>query len=391
MSNYEVSPQDVFASAEKYGMKNVLDLNFAKLRFADTKGNLTHYLPVLFRRVDGKTLKLNFDAHFLLASSAELGKFASETTKYLTMSLRRVTAEELANSDYGPKTMKSAEEQAVENQRSAARIEKFVKLNNDACRALDIIEESYVALCEKVKGMTKAELKFSILKSSQWKNGSQVPVITFKQSSYKDKETDEDVKMEVPITRVRLDFDLSSRLIGSRQWDAKAAGKNGKAGAYVMKPCVFDLKKSKKAGGGKSVEAKVLENGKSMPLTCENAKTFITKLSLVKGVLALGELTSSGQGLSISWTFQMMHVLHHKPLSGNNLITADEVNELCEGLSDTDEEIEEVPPARANTPELPKTLTQDLSGSELGSDEEYEEEELSADNDDVYVPEDITV
>ncbi|MGL5935426.1 MAG: hypothetical protein ACRCZI_07360 [Cetobacterium sp.] len=309
--NYKtVTVQDVFDSAAKYGDDKVL--SWSPDEYNDNHENGRQYdctwipFDFVFANGDKTVFKLTFEK-VMAISKAKLPKMAANA-KALQLSFSPISNEEIMQYGLKPKEKSSPEKQAIEDEKIAKLASEVEKNTNDFIKALEIINKSFVAICDEIKSLTG--LGFSIKKNSAFKDAKYIPVSSLCQTHMKDPENrDTLIKLERPIYRIKLKFDVKTELIGIDTWVNKEK---------TFSPNVYDIRKAKRVvhpdGKVDTVPAPVATvkiDGKRKPLDKDTAGEFITHHSIHYGDIKFREIIVSTQGFSIDNYFEVLKVLRN--------------------------------------------------------------------------------
>jgi hypothetical protein len=332
-----ITLDDVISSAKKYGENKVLTHDLKKVRDLKTLNPKspydTTYIPLLFRHINGKNMKVKIEfSEQLISSGAKKPQGNEEekdVPKYMSIAFSSMPRENIEGGDYVPKEKDDDKDQDKENKRLATNIDRYMENTSKFLRVLDIIDVSYKQVCEDLTNAT--DLKFKIKKD---RKQTDITIYSIKQSTRIDKDTDKDEVLENPIYRIRIPVCKKD----------ETDGKVGKIGIWSnyhknFKHTVFDARKMTKKTNYLAVplcsevdvdsstvkklkkrKVKVysrLVDGKKQyytleELTVDNASSVITYKSLVGGTISFECITSSKFGLSMSANFYDLYVFRHK-------------------------------------------------------------------------------
>lgn len=307
MSTTYVTVSDVLASAQKYGDSQVLTWDPTVYRDLKQKNKNSKYdctyLPIKFKFVNGieTPLRLKF-FKVVTASGAKLPSSVEEDKiKNLIIAFRKMSEEEILVGDYAPSKMASDAEQIIEDKNKKDTVNALFNATNDFNRALEIIDKSYLKVCEDLK--EAKSLPFSVRKDKKVKD---ITIYPLRQCTREDKENpDADpIQLEHPIARIKLMLGKDGR-VGVESWDNSIKG-------WSFRPNVFDSRKMGPKNGNQPVLATVKENGKARELDAKNAGVFITFKSVVGGIVEFQEIVSSKFGLSLKQNFKELYVKRNK-------------------------------------------------------------------------------
>ena len=334
--------KDVMESAAKYGEDNVLTWDPLKVRDnkAKTKNSPRDctWVPIKFKYASGKEGDLNLKFFKVVTSSAaKLPTHSSDSgKKYMNISFRSVTEEELMVGDNVPKVMENDEDQQIENDRAKAVVKEFADSTNEFDKALEIISNSYNKICKDMKNADPKTLPFSVKKDKKVERKNTV-VYSVRQTHREDKDSEDKdappIKLEHPLTRIKLMYNSNTGYVGIDNWDNTIKGWTFKANVYNAR------KIDKKTNAPPLATVKV--NGKSVLLDKDTTTNFITYRSVVGGIINFKEIVVSKFGLSLANQFTELYVQRNKSNIQEPAFTADEFKTLvCDGNGeDSDVEI----------------------------------------------------
>ena len=359
-----ISLDDVIASGSKFGC--VLEADLKKVRdlkkINPSSKFDTTYIPLLFKHVNGKTMKVKIKfSEQIIASGAKIPQGSDEDggVKHLNISIMDMSKNDIEGGDYTPKKKKTEKDQEIENKRINDNIDRYMTNNKKFLQVLDIIDSSYKAVCADLESKEKS-LEFRIKKDRKQKT---IVVYSMKQSTRLDKETNEEENLEKPIFRLKI----------------PVCRKNGRIGIWSnyyneFKPTVFDARKMTKKNNYQPVPAKVKVNSKLRDLDVSNASSFIVYKSLIGGTISVECVVASKFGLSLSHSFYDLYVFRHKTKAIQQTITKEEILAMRGGADEEEDEDSDA--------ELTVTKPEDEE------DEEDEDEDEEDDEDKNSVPHD---
>lgn len=324
-----ISLEDVIASSKKYGRNGVLTYNVKNTRDLKTlnpKSKFdTTYIPLLFKHINGKEMpvKIRFSEQ-IIASSAKVPQGSDEegTPKHMNLSFMKLKREDIEGGDYAPKDKPTAELQEVENKRMSDNINRYMETNLMFLDVLDIIDESYKAVCAEIIAQ-ESSFPFRIKKGRDQKD---ITVHSIKQSTRFNQETNKDEPLDSSIVRLKI----------------PVCKKDGRIGIWSnykneFKPTVFDARKMTKKNNYQPVPAMVKVDGKLRELDVNNASSFITYKSLIGGQITFECIVASKFGLSMNNSFYELFVYRHKAKAIQSTITREEIMRMRGGASEEDE------------------------------------------------------
>ena len=332
-----ITLDDVIASAAKYD-GSVLEVDYKKIRDLKKLNPKsvfdTTYIPLLFKHINGKTMKAKIKfSEQIIASGAKIPQGSDEDgiAKNLNISFMQLKREDIEGGDYVPKVKKTESEQIKENKRVSDNIDRYMENNMKFLKVLDIIDKSYKTACADLKEKEKSKSLDFLLKKDR--KQTDIVVYSMKQSTRINKDTNEDEKLESPIYRLKV----------------PVCKKDGRIGIWSnynneFKPTVFDARKMTKKNNYQPVAAMVKVDGKSRELDVNNAGSFIVYKSLVGGTILFECIVSSKFGLSLSNSFYDLYVFRHKAKIATQTISREEILAMRGGEDedgdDSDAEVE---------------------------------------------------
>ena len=324
-----ITLDDVIASAAKYD-GSVLEVDYKKIRDLKKLNPKsvfdTTYIPLLFKHINGKTMKAKIKfSEQIIASGAKIPQGSDEDgiAKNLNISFMQLKREDIEGGDYVPKVKKTESEQIKENKRVSNNIDRYMENNMKFLKVLDIIDKSYKTACADLKEKSKS-LDFLLKKD---RKQTDIVVYSMKQSTRINKDTNEDEKLESPIYRLKV----------------PVCKKDGRIGIWSnynneFKPTVFDARKMTKKNNYQPVAAIVKVDGKSRELDVNNAGSFIVYKSLVGGTILFECIVSSKFGLSLSNSFYDLYVFRHKEKIVTQTISREEILAMRGGEEEDDDD-----------------------------------------------------
>jgi hypothetical protein len=310
--------EDIEKSIAKHGEENILEVNVDKIRSNKPKGNsktpLVYYITIQLKLENGKLAPCKFKfVKVATATRAKIRKGTEDDVKYVQVGFSELSIEEIMIGDLAPRIIESAEEQEIENNR-AQFVASKIKISTDKfMRCLKALHKSYLKvvgeLLEKAK---RKEIKINTTKKDT--------IISFVQESFKDEETDELKQMEHPIAWLKLSLN-SNKELAVDTWSKKE-------GTFISTHNVYDA--SKKDKRGNPVLATYSEDGPAEILNKDNVHNFITKRSLISGVMEFRDIVTSGFGINIKGFFQEVFVKSNSKTSETNtsFFTSEELKDI---------------------------------------------------------------
>lgn len=287
MSNTSFTPKDIIASKKKHGAESRL----FKVDVTNTKKNKnpkqpTFYIPASFKNVAGKYQPLNLKyVRQLISSNAKLphGVEANDA-KFLNVSFKKLELKDLESTEY-PEDKK----------------EGLLTSNTEFIEALNIIADEYLT-CVKEDILGAKSDKFRVIdrKINCFRQDRRV-------ASADDEGVDEDGKVPMdPIYRIHLKADPETKKLGFN---------SDRGFQYV----VFDMRKSEKEAKDtgkpkRDIVARVMVKGKPTDLNINNAKHFVSFMSLTSGNIFFECVCLSKSGVSLMCRFRNLHVWRHKTM-----------------------------------------------------------------------------
>jgi hypothetical protein len=324
-----ITLDDVLASSKKFGRKGVLKPDTKKTRDLKTLNPKskydTTYIPLLFKHVNGKEMpvKIRFSEQ-IVASSAKAPQGSDEEgiPKHMNLSFMKLKREDIEGGDYVPKNKSTVELQEIENKRVSDNIDRYIETNIMFLDVLDIIDESYKAVCAEIISQ-ESSFPFRIRKGRDQKD---ITVHTIKQTTRLNQETNKDEILDSPIFRLKI----------------PVCKKDGRIGIWSnykdeFKPTVYDARKMTKKNNYQPVPAMVKIDGKLKDLDVNNASSFITYKSLIGGQIMFECIVASKFGLSMNNSFYELFVYRHKAKAIQSTISREEIMRMRGGGSEEEE------------------------------------------------------
>lgn len=302
MTTY-VTTKDIIESAKKYGNDSVLTWDPTVFRDNKAKNKNTKFdctwVDIKFKFVSGieTPLKLKF-SKVVTASGAKLPSTDDDSPKNMIIVFRTMTKEEM------PDTTSKVMSAVSDDKKIQENTDIIFKATNDFNTSMEIIDKSYQKVCSELK--SAQNLGFTIRKDKKVKSNADVNVYSIRQISREDKDTPggDDIKLEFPLTRIKLILSKDAR-VGIDLYNNTTKG-------WDFHANVFDSRKMTAKNNYTPVLATVKENGKSCQLDSKNASVFITYKSIVGGIIEFPEIVVSKFGLSIANKFKELYVKRNK-------------------------------------------------------------------------------
>lgn len=334
MSNTAVTVKEILESAAKYGKDNVLTWDPLVFRDNKKQNKLAKFdctwIPFKFKPVSGEEKRLNLKFSKVVTGSGAKVPQSADEVKNLIIVFKKMVVEDIAAGDNVPLKKDSAEAQAVEDKRMASSVSDMLKATNEFEAALEIIDLSYRKVCQEMKDAKT--LGFVIRKDKTKKTNADITIGTIRQTSREDRENQgEEIKLEDPLTRIKLMIDPKTGIVGNDVWVNKVK---------TFKPNVYNTRKMTAKNDYAEVLATVTQGGKRCPLDKDNASDFITYRSVVGGIIEFPEIVISKFGFSLGNKFKELYVRRNKSVSTNSAFSKSELAEF--GGEDEDEDDDEV-------------------------------------------------
>ncbi len=261
----------------------------------------------------------------ILASGAKIpqAKEEGDDITNVTVQFKSLTKEEIEGGDYVPGVKDTSEAQEVEDARIAKNIDDYVANNAKLIKVLHILNQSFIKVTDEIIKTNPKDLKFTVKKD---RKAESVRIYAFPQTTRFDAEAKEDIPLESPIFRIKLAVYKKDGRIG--QWNSFKD---------CFKPTVFDARKMTKKNGFKPVPAYVREGKKKVELNIKNVGGFITRKSLVSGVLVFDCVTISKSGISLGNKFDEMYIVRHKSLAAQEKVSVNVISSMRGALGSDDE------------------------------------------------------
>lgn len=325
-----VTVKDVLASAKMWGDENVLTWKPTETRdgIIDNKNkNKKPYdcawASLKFRTVEDKEVYPNIKFMKIVSSShAKLPSFNKDgDIKNMQICFCHVTREEVAKSGYTDENL----------------IDELTTNTNDFNKMIQIINKSYFRICEEIKECKT--LHFSIRKDKKVKLNKDVHVYSVTQFTREDKDGGPDaepIKLEIPLTRLKLLIQKGDGLIGLSKY-------NKIRKEMEFKQNVYDLRKMSKKNNFAPVLAAVKEDGRYYPLDKDNAAKFLTYRSIYSGFINFIDVTISKVGMSLNHHFGDIFVKSNKSDINETTLSKEDINDII-GDGENSEEESDVDP-----------------------------------------------
>jgi hypothetical protein len=317
---------DIITSYEANGF-NILEINEEKIKnFNEGKANDVTYIPLKFRTANGTLVEPNFKISKQIIFSkakAYIGEDEErKIPKYVTVQIRAMGIDEIMGGDYVAKEKSIDDEQEVENRRTSEYVSKIKADNEKFTQALDFIDGGFRNLVERLRTefdskKTKTR-KFSLYKAGRSKG---LQINSIKKITYIDRDTKEEMPCEPPIFRLRLSVDYRNR---------GKIGKNyAKKGEKAPLTRIVYNARAKREGTRYGIDhAYVVENGQKVDLDYINVGRFITRKSLLSGILHLRKINISKSGISLETDIDPVIVLRHETVEFAPNIFEDDISNL---------------------------------------------------------------
>ena len=329
MTTTILTPQIIISLKEKNPDKSLLCLD-DKVNKYEEKGKIqTYYLPIRIN-IEGKKVPMTLKFNKTPVTSGVKLPFNTpeEKAKFLQISYREITEEDLDRSDYPG----SKRQELMENSKMLIK-------------ALDIIADECESLINNVvkPAIEKGDREYESLGSLEVHNFRQNLRLLAKDEKtdgltvIKDRGGKKKVKLNAPMYRIRIKVDSMSRRLGRVERESKK---------FI--PCIYDAKKTNqksKSGNYAMVPAQVLTTdtlGRKIlkDIDIQNAKHFLTYLSLTSGMISIESICISSQGISVLVYFRQVLVWRHKSIK-TELFSSDEVNDMAGfGIDDGEDEVD---------------------------------------------------
>ncbi len=388
MSSNKIKPKDIIEARKKYPLGQLFVLsNDFKGKKKDAR---SFYLPISMKTASGKEEKINLSyAGVVITSNAKLPSTVKlEECSALSVSFRYLTEKDFENTDYyklpeinpvkssgAKKSTKEIDDETTTNiEKRDKKIKELIRLNNELCEALDIINEEYVY---HAKNIINSKTRPDFIKAIFDKKAHS-EINTMKQTSRKptteeknnNVETDENGKIPIPIPIFRLNIKVNkdnNYKLGTAMYKD---GVKTSEHRYI----VYDARHSS-VNEGKSAIAKVSEkiNGKptSVDLNVKNAKNFITYMSLTAGTVPFDSIIFSAKGISLAHNFSILSVAPHKPMK-QELISPEDTAIMNEYAVENDDIICADEP---ESPSMKKPVNKNLTKNKQINPDEITDEE----------------
>jgi hypothetical protein len=300
MASQFITPKEIIEVKKLFPNDSIFTLDVDNTKESNNKTFLTYYIPFTCRRLVGNPTRLNLKVTKQVISSNAKISFGilPKDAKDVQVVFRALNKEDLAGTDYLPPVHKSIVEQ-----------------NNEFIQALDIIADDYEMMVNSDVLPYDGD-KFE-LRDRKVHNVRQ----THRKASKEEKKEDKKLPIEERIINIDNKTPLPYPLYRAKiqaDFISKKLGVSTKKGHRYN---VFDARKVTKANKYKPVVAKLREGRLPVDLTTDNAKHFITYMSLIGGVMDFDSVCVSKSGISLKCSFRDIHVWPHKPMK---IITLDD-------------------------------------------------------------------
>lgn len=297
--------KDVKTAKAKCKSEPWFKLDASKTRKNKNTQQPTYYIPFTAKNGAGKRIPLALRfARQVIASNAKIPfGTTNEDARDVRVSFRQLTSEDFESTDY-----------------EEPKREGLIQSNSEFIEALNLIADEYLELVDR------EVLKY---KGDKFKLNKTKTINCFRQThrdAGDEEKGDEEGKIALPhpIFRIKVPADPETKKIG---FNSEKTGH-----IYV----VFDMKKASKEAKtvdgkrkNKPVVAKIKTSKGYVDLTVNNAKHFITYMSLTGGMILFDSVCISKSGISLMCRFKELHVWRHRPLKVN-AIDDDAVNDMAE-------------------------------------------------------------
>jgi hypothetical protein len=298
MNNYLI-PLDIInikANADK-NQTSMLNADFATLKKWTKEKRTSWFIPITVTNLNGKQvpLKLKFNRQVLSSNAKHSSSVEENKANDVRIAFKKITEDDLKNTDY-----KSNGHTAI------------MESNEEFIKALDIIAEEFISFSNQLftpGNSINASCKTHKIALPDKK------INCFRQVDRKNEsDPNEKILLETPIYRIKIPADPKTKKLGFN------TEKNGHV--YI----IYDTKKSaqlaekNKSKVGELVVAKININGVETDLNVNNAKHFITYMSLTNGIIEFDSICVSSVGLSMTCRIKELHVWRHKPRAMENTV-----------------------------------------------------------------------
>ena len=370
MTSYELTADEVLLVVKKYPDKPLFIPDYENVRDVRSKGkskNVTYYIGVKVLRRDGKYTDFNFGfENDIITSNAKLPYDTEpEDAKYITVSMRRITMEDLEVTKYKEDKKKV-----------------ILERNEKVCKVLGLLHKAWLKVSETINEEADDHSdKFELTKTDIFsyaqtmRNASKEERADRKSHPTMEKVNGKwKIPLAEPIYRFRVQCVKGDKL----GWYHKERGHQ-----FV----VFDLRKST---AKKPAVAKLKKGGKYVHLTAGNAHHFIRYMSLITGTWNVDSCCASSQGQSCMNKFRKLFVWPH-PKIKRDLIKAEEIDAAkdlgVEFNSDDEVDLDEVSDSdeeeKKKRKGKGKKSGKKIKTREADSDEDLDDDEEAYDEDDV--------
>jgi hypothetical protein len=318
-----ITPREIIEIKEQSPDENILTLDIDNINYGKNKTFPTSYIPFKCKRLVGPPTQINLKLHQQISSSNAKISFGvlPKDAKDVRITMIKFIIDDLENTDY-PEDKKLL----------------LIQKNNEAIKALHILKSEYEDLVN-TDILTYDGEKFELGDCRNINNICQTHRKASKEEKRDDKKLPKDERLVNKMGKIPLPHALY-RLKILADYETKKLGYKTKNGHKYV---VFDARKANKSNKFKPVVAKVKSKGNPTDLTTDNAKHFITYMSLFSGLFNFDSICISKSGISLMGKFHDIHIWPHKPMTIKT-IDEDEMAEMAYvGATgyDSDAEIDE--------------------------------------------------
>jgi len=333
----ELTPKEIIQLREKYPDESLLVPQIKQTKKNKNKDFPTSYVPYSIKRLVGSptTFRLKFTQQLLAANAKIPFGTTVETAKDMRITFRRLTKEDLKDTDYPPD-----------------KHDALLASNDEFIKALDIFADEYEKMAEKyISGKNTPQFR-----------AKGIPVASFRQTHRKptdqellNPELADGIPLENPFYRFRVSADPVTKELGNKSTDGK------------LNPVVFDVRKTTKENGMQKFPARLIKGktkkGKHIytNLTVANGGDFMTYMSLVTGVVTFDSACISRSAVSSMNRVNNLYVWPHQVMKRSSIDPEDVESMAMFGTNNFNDEMHV---------DMPKEETKSSNKTSNNSDEE---------------------
>lgn len=255
--------------------------------------------------------------------------------KHVLVTFRRFTLEEIKDI-FPPKTKPTPEAQERENKKKEMMTKMLFDKLNDFCDVMDAINDNYKQHVERIIKMSvdgDAKLKYKPQKNEKLPKNA-IGVFEFKKTTMKNRETDEEEKLDTPRYTLKIPVDKESRRL------MKVVNK-GRGNNRVKVP--RDVLFTSASAPAHQKDVPLTVNGANVNV--DNIAQAMPKYSIISGSHNFKSIIFSTAGASLGQEADKIYVIPYKGVPRNRAAVSEKAVErinLCIDSSDEEEEQEPI-------------------------------------------------